>query len=47
MGQYDENARTGGSATVTGIGNYGSEATDTFGIMAVGQNSLTAAMTRS
>lgn len=47
VGQYDENARTGGSATVTGIGNYGSEATDTFEIMAVGQNSLTAAMTRS
>lgn len=47
VGQYDENARTGGSVTVTGIGNYGSEATDTFEIMAVGQNSLTAAMTRS
>ena len=47
VGQYDENARTGGSVTVTGIGNYSSEATDTFEIMAVGQNSLTAAMTRS
>ena len=47
VGVYDETAKTGGTVTVTGMGNYGGEDFDTFEITAVGQNSLTAAMTRS
>lgn len=47
VGPYDETAQTGGSVTVTGMGNYGGAATATFEITPVGQNSLTAAMTRS
>ena len=47
VGPYDAEKGTGGTVTVTGMGNYGGEDFDTFEITAVGQNSLTAAMTRS